>query len=78
MQLSQGKECNSIDLKEDDPDAVETVLKYVYTCKYDPKHAKSGNCGYHVGVVQAAQKYWLPDLRDHAASALAQLLLREN
>ncbi|KJX93169.1 hypothetical protein TI39_contig4376g00004 [Zymoseptoria brevis] len=65
---------NIIELTDDDPDAVETVLKYVYACAYDHDHPRKADTSYHVGVIMVAGKYLLPTLQAEASIALVSLL----
>ncbi|SMR59308.1 unnamed protein product [Zymoseptoria tritici ST99CH_1A5] len=74
LKLKVPENNNIIELTDDDPDAVETVLKYIYTCAYDHDHPRKQDTSYHVGVIMVAGKYLLPTLQAEASIALVSLL----
>ena len=60
-----------IELKEDDPDALYTVLRYVYGFDYEQEYAKDEqDVEFHLKVCIAARKYLLPELETQAFKAL--------
>ena len=62
---SKESEQTEIELKEDDPHALEGVLRYIYGCKIDDYHQKTWQ--YWLDLVETADKYLEPQLSKHAA-----------
>lgn len=59
-----------MELKDDDPDAVEAMLKWIYTFDYDTTSTSRRGPKEHIEVYMVADKYLLPALQ---ASALLRL-----
>jgi len=62
---SQESEQAEIELKEDDPDALEGVLRYIYGCEVDDWDPKPWR--YWLDLVETADKYLEPKLSKTAA-----------
>ena len=65
----------TIELKEDDPDAVEAMLRHLYGFKYSEIEStlkKGCDINFHINVIVAAQKYLLPTLLFAAQEALVR------
>jgi hypothetical protein len=59
-----------IDLRDDDPDAVDVLLKYLYTydvdtCLEDLPVDRKGTDDFAIVMYTAADKYMLPELKQH-------------
>ena len=55
-----------IELKDDDPDALEAVLRYIYTSKYVKRGYKSDDWRFHLSVSEVADKYLVKTLAEQA------------
>ncbi|KAK5121820.1 hypothetical protein LTR85_004695 [Meristemomyces frigidus] len=65
---------NTIELHDDDPDAVEAMLRFFYTLDYsDLPKSRDSVCSavFNVRVFTLAEKYLLVHLREHAAAKFA-------
>lgn len=62
----------TIELKDDDPKAVEAVLRHLYNFTYAETEKAAGDftTETHLHIITAAQKYMLPALETHALEAL--------
>lgn len=58
-----------IKLVEDDPDAVEAMLKFLYTCDYS--YSKDDGLSLHINVYALADKYDIPTFKTLAQSRFA-------
>ena len=72
---SRWKEANSgtIELKDDDPDAVEAMLRYIYGFNYpsiEKAMVKAADVTFHLNTYIIADKYMLQELRGLARGAL--------
>lgn len=59
-----------IDLRDDDPDAIEVLLKYLYTydiesCLEDLPEDRKSTDNFAILMFTAADKYMLPELKQH-------------
>lgn len=61
---SQESEQNEIELKEDNPQALEGVLRHIYGCKIDDHHQKTWQ--YWLDLSETADKYLEPRLSERA------------
>lgn len=72
----QEKDATAIELKDDDPDALEAVLRCFYNGSYQEyPGARPKDWAYHLEVSLTADKYLLPDLSEAAFDTFEDILL---
>jgi hypothetical protein len=69
----QESEQNEIELKEDNADALEGVLRYIYGCKIEDRGQKTWQ--YWLDLFETADKYLEPELSLEASIAFRMLAL---
>jgi hypothetical protein len=67
-ETSQESTQDVIKLEEDDPDAIDTILRYIYKIPVAPRHSSSDEnpWRYWLDVYTTADKYLVPALSEHA------------
>lgn len=67
---------NTINLKEEDPRFVQTMIDFVYNLKYDStKHGLTSSMPFHIGAYQIADKYDVPNLKEYAKDIFGTLVM---
>lgn len=61
-------------MKDDDPDALEAVLRYIYTTSYIPSKKNAQEWLFHLKVSVTAEKYLLPELNKWAYKEFERLI----
>ncbi|KAI9374104.1 hypothetical protein BJX61DRAFT_541144 [Aspergillus egyptiacus] len=66
---------NKVDLKEDDPRSVETMIDFIYGFAYDTtKHGVTSAMMFHISAYQIADKYDVPKLKNYAKEKFENLV----
>ncbi|KAL2867048.1 uncharacterized protein BJX67DRAFT_388264 [Aspergillus lucknowensis] len=66
---------NTVKLQEDEPLFVQAMIDFMYGIIYDStEHGQTSSILFHVGAYQIADKYDIPQLKEHAKSMFEDLV----
>ncbi|KAL3468809.1 hypothetical protein BJX99DRAFT_265797 [Aspergillus californicus] len=66
---------STIDLKEDDPRFVQTMIEFVHGSRYDStKHGLTSSLMFHISAYQIADKYEVPKPKNYSKDKLGSLV----